>query len=560
MATAYRGPLIADYIIIGAGSAGCVLANRLSEDPKVEVVLVEAGGEANSFIAQLPAGFAKLVGNPKFDWGYEQKPDPTINGRHYLWSAGRLLGGSSSINGQVYIRPTRRDLDFWKESGATGWGFDDVFPYFLRSESWQGPPSQAHGTYGELSVAPMTDPHPLCANFIDGCREFGLPTLDDYNEGDMEGAFLSLTTQRGGWRCSTEKAFLRPARGRPNLHVMSHAAARKIVVRDGKASSVHVDHLGQDITLAARREIVVSSGTMGSPALLMRSGIGPGDYLRELGRPVVHDLPGVGQNLHEHSSVTLAKYVNRPTINSELGFFHMAKHLLRYFVNRHGPLSAPAVQAMGFTRTREDLAEPDIQLHFTPLSFDIDPDTVSAANSAVPKDPTISIVASLCHPRSRGRVTLNAEGVAGVDYQFFSDTRDLETLIDAAMLIERLFRTPSLAKLVIGDRSPKKAPATRDEWAEFIRAKSGLAYHPVGTCRMGQGEDCVVDPSLRVRGIAGLRVADASVMPQHQRDRYHDRREGRRPHQGRRLAGRRCRDASVPLFAGPGGASIDSIY
>ncbi|MDB5576288.1 MAG: hypothetical protein JWR80_1464 [Bradyrhizobium sp.] len=507
------GPFEADYVIVGAGSAGSVLANRLSEDPATRVILIEAGGEAKSLIVQMPAGFAKLVGNKATDWNYEQLPDPTINGRKFLWSAGRLLGGGSSINGQVYIRATRQDFDGWAQAGATGWAFDDVMPYFRRSEQWHGQPSQAHGSHGPLSVAPMRDPHPLCHTFLAGCREAGLPTLDEYNDGEMEGAFLSVVSQRDGWRCSAEKAYLRPVRNRANLRVMTHANARRILLEGQRATGVEIEREGQRLQLRARRDVIVAAGSMGSPALLMRSGIGPAAYLGTRGIPVLHDLAGVGGNLQEHSSISLHKYVNRPTINSELGLLHMVKHLAKFFWNRRGPLSAPAVQAMALARTRNGLDEPDIQLHFVPLSYDIDPDTMSAANSAVPKEPTISIVASICHPMSRGRVELTPEGLPSINHQFFSDERDLETLVDASRYVERLCTAPSLAALIIGDRTPKPVPNNRDDWRAFVRAKSGIAYHPVGTCRMGTGDGSVVDPRLRVRGIAGLRVADASIMP-----------------------------------------------
>lgn len=504
---------IADIIIVGAGSAGCVLANRLTEDGKTRVILIEAGGKADSLIVQMPVGFAKMLLKEQYDWQYQQRPDVSINGRNFVWSAGKMLGGSSSINGQVWIRGTRRDFDNWVELGATGWGYDDVLPYFMRCESWQGAASQSRGSHGPITIDAMRDPHPLCAAFLAGCSEFGLDLPADYNAGSMEGAFLTQTNQRNGWRCSTEKAYLRPARGRRNLHIMTGAAVRDILVENGRAVGVRIVRDGVEQVLRAQREVIVSAGALGSPALLMRSGIGPAGHLRDKGIAVLHDLPAVGQNLQEHSGAAQNKYVNRPTINSELGPVAMALNLAKFFWNRTGHLSAPAVQAMALIRSREDLDEPDAQLHFMPLAYDIGHDSVSAASAVMPNRPCITVSATLTRQWSRGQVLLGEAGEPVADHQMLRDPRDCDALVSALKAVDRLFRTPSFAALITSDRTPDPVPDNDAEWADYARAKTNIAYHPVGTCRMGSDARSVVDTSCRVRGIAALRVVDASIMP-----------------------------------------------
>lgn len=506
------GP-VSDYVIIGAGSAGAVLASRLSEDPRTTVTLVEAGGEARSMLVQLPVGFARLVGHPRYDWRYLQEPDASINGRRFLWSAGKLLGGGSSINGQVYIRGTRRDYDRWEQAGARGWNFASALPYFLKSENWAGAPHAAHGQGGPLSVSPMRDPHPLCQDFLSACREAGLPLLADYHGGEMEGAFLTVGTQADGWRCSTEKGFLRPARKRANLTVMTHAEVERIVFDGKRANGVQLRQNGRGLHLAARREVLVCAGTVGSAALLLRSGIGPGAQLQALDIPTLHDLPGVGANLQEHPGVGQNKFINRPSLNSQMGPLGMLRMAGQFMCGRKGAFGAPAVQAMALARTDASLAEPDVQLHFLPLAYDIEPDTISTASASMPKEPTATVLATLCQPNSRGRVELGADRRPRIVHQFFGDERDLRTMIAGQKLIARLFRTEALKRLVIADRRPHPLPVDDDGWRDYIRAKAAPAYHPVGTCRMGEDDMAVTTPTLRVRGVDGLRVVDASVMP-----------------------------------------------
>lgn len=502
-----------DYLIVGGGTAGTVLANRLSEDASVRVALIEAGGEARSPLVQLPVGFAKLVAHPRFDWRYEQAADPSIHGRRFIWSAGKLLGGSSSINGQVYIRGTRRDFDRWAELGASGWSFDEVLPYFLRSEDWRGAAHPAHGQDGPLTVSPMRDHHPLCLTFLDACAQIGLPTLADYHGGDMEGAYLTVGTQREGWRCSTEKAFLRPARGRPNLQVLTHTEVQTLQFNGLRVIGATARRGDQTLELQATREVILSCGTVGSAALLMRSGIGPGQRLQAAGLKLRHELPGVGANLQEHAAVGQNKFVNVSTLNSQMGPLGMLGHALRFALGKKGALAAPAVQAMAMARTQATLTEPDVQLHFLPLSYDITPQTVSTASAAMPKEPTITVNATLCQPRSRGHIEL-ADGLRPrIVHQFLGDERDVQTLVRAQHLLHRLFSTAAMRALITADRSPAPVPQDEAGWVDYVRWKAAPAYHPVGSCRMGVDEQAVVDPMLRVRGLDSLRVADASVMP-----------------------------------------------
>ena len=503
----------ADYVIVGAGSAGAVLANRLSEDPETRVVLLEAGGEASSFIVQLPVGFLRMLQREKYDWSYAQDPDPTMGGRSWVWSAGKMLGGGSSLNAQVYIRGTRGDFDDWARMGATGWSFQDVFPFFLRSEHWHGGPSQAHGSNGPLSVSPMRDPHPLCATFLTGCSEIGLPILEEYNDGADFGAFLTQASQRGGWRCSTEKGYLRPIRKRPNLQVITEAEVDTVRVSGGRAVGVTLVRDGRRENVDARREVLVCAGALGSPALLMRSGIGPADTLQSAGIEVVQDVPGVGGNLQEHSACNITRRVNAPTLNSQTRPIDLTSHFARFFWNRSGPLSAPAVQAMAFAKTSADLAQPDVQLHFMPWVFASADDTSVPIFMGLPRYPAISINVSLCKPKGRGRVRLDEKRRPRVVHQALGNPDDAATLVRGLRLVERLFETPALAAIVTGRRTPLEAPQTTDEWMAYIRDNIGITWHAAGTCRMGSDPEAVVDPSLRVRGVAGLRVVDASVMP-----------------------------------------------
>lgn len=507
---------VADYIVVGGGSGGATVAARLSEDPRNKVLLLEAGGESDRFLVNMPAGFARMLTDPRYDWCYLQEPDASINGRRFLWSSGKMLGGSSAINGLVYIRGTRADHQRWVDAGCTGWSFEECLPYFLRSEGFTGRSNQFHGTHGPLGVEPMSDPHPQAHIFVEACEQTGLPILDEYNDGKAEGSFLTLTTQRKAKRSSTAASYLTEARQRPNLRIVTGAVVERILFEGQRAVAVQAIIKGKSQRISANAEVILAAGAIGTPALLMRSGVGAPETLQLQGIEVVAARQEVGRNLQEHPTVSINKFVTVDTYNSRMKPWHIAASMLKYLLQGKGPMATPAVQAMALARSRGDLAEPDLQLHFYPVGYDLGPEILSAAAAEMPKEPVATIAASVGNPYSRGEVVLTgskATDLPSIKHQLLGDQRDVETLVDACKLIERIFAAPSLDAFVKADRNPPRQPADDAGWEDYVRRNTNISYHPVGTCRMGGDADAVVGPDLRVNGVSSLRIADASVIP-----------------------------------------------
>lgn len=498
-----------DYIIVGAGSAGCVLANRLSADPGTSVLLLEAGPRDWHPFVHMPAGLAKLVGKKGVNWDYQTAPEPQLGGRSLWWPRGKVLGGSSSINAMCYVRGNARDYDEWAQLGATGWDWNAVLPYFLRSEGNTRGAGPLHAADGPLGVDDLRYTNPLSAIFIEAAGQAGMPANPDFNGPEQAGFGWYQVTQRNGARCSSAAAYLTPVRGRSNLHVATGALASRIVLDGGRASGVVYRQRGREIQARARREVLLSAGAINSPQLLMLSGIGPAAELGAHGIDVHIDLPGVGANLQDHLDVcTLQRATRRITYDTLFDPWVAA----RYYLQRQGPGTSNIAEAGGFARSPLAPDErPDLQFHFVPAQLD------DHGRHRLPGSGYTLHVCGL-RPHSRGRLRLASADPGDkplLEAGYLSDPqqRDLAVLLEGLKLSRRILAQPAFAPFRGEELLPGDAVTSDADLVAFIRRKAETIYHPVGTCRMGGDEHAVVDPQLRVRGVDNLRVVDASVMP-----------------------------------------------
>ncbi|MEM1362823.1 MAG: GMC family oxidoreductase N-terminal domain-containing protein [Pseudomonadota bacterium] len=506
---------LADYIVVGAGSAGCVLANRLSEDPECRVILIEAGGRDWNPWIHVPVGYFKTLHNPKTDWCYKTEPEPNLNGRSLDWPRGKTLGGSSSINGLLYVRGQSDDYDHWAQLGNKGWGWEDVLPLFKRSETHEDGETEIHGGQGGLSVSRIRAKSAIAEAFIDAAVEMGVPRTEDYNGGSLEGAGYFHQTARGGFRCSSARAFLNPAKSRPNLDILTHAHTEALLFEEDdprKVRGVRITRKGQtqDITLREGGEVILSAGAIGSPQILELSGIGRGDVLSKAGVDLRHDLPHVGENLQDHLQIRLVYEVNVPTLNDAINRFLPRMDIgLRYVLFRKGPMSLGASQVTIFAKSQEGLETPDIQFHFQPLS---------AEKPGIEMHDFSGITSSVCQlrPESRGHIHISspkAQDYPKIVPNYLSAKADQLCAVRAIKFARSMTKTQALSPFVVREHVPNSNPQSDEDLLDVARSISQTIYHPTSTCRMGSDGSAVVDDRLRVHGIAGLRVADASIMP-----------------------------------------------
>ena len=501
-----------DYIVAGAGSAGCILANRLSTDPAKRVLLLEAGGRDWYPWVHVPVGYFKTLHNPITDWCYKTEPDQGLNGRAIDWPRGKTLGGSSSINGLLYIRGQREDYDHWRQLGNAGWSYEDVLPYFIRSEDQQNGSDQFHGSGGGLSVQNMRAKRNICEALIAAAEEVGVPRNDDFNGAEQEGVGYFQQTARNGRRCSTAVGFLNPVKSRPNLDIVTHALVEKVKINKGRASGITISVKGTSHTYGLKPggEVILSAGTIGSPQILQLSGIGPGELLQALEIPVIKDLTGVGENLQDHLQIRTVFEVNVPTFNEEINsFLGRIKIGMQYVLTRGGPMSMGASQVCIFARSRSGLDTPDIQYHFQPLSAD---------KPGIEMHPFPGITLSVCQlrPESKGRIQIKSpdpRAYPAIHPNYLASPTDQRTVIDSLKFTRRLVDTSALKPYVVREHLPGSGIETDDELLDSARNIAHTIYHPTSTCKMGADAMSVVDERLRVHGIVGLRVVDASIMP-----------------------------------------------
>ena len=500
-----------DFVVVGAGSAGCVLANRLTASGKHSVLLLEAGERDRNIWIHIPIGYGKLFKNPRYNWMYQTEPEPELHNRRIFQPRGKVLGGSSSINGLVYLRGQKEDYDLWRQLGNTGWSFADVLPYFKRSEDQQRGPDAYHGVGGPLAVSDPAETDELCDAFIAAGQEMGLPFNPDFNGENQEGVGYFQTTSRNGRRCSTAVGYLRPAMKRPNLRVMTSAHASRVLFEGRRATGVEFRHGGIVKRATARREVILSGGAINSPQLLELSGWGAGERLQQHGIPVVQDAPAVGENLQDHLQVRMLFRCKKPiTIND--AYHHPIRRLgmgLRYALHRKGPLTVSAGYATAFYRSNERVATPDIEVHFITFSTDKMGEALHRHSG---------FTASVCQlrPESVGDIHIKAPDPAvapAIRVNYLSTENDRQANVDGLKKLRAICHAPAMRDYTAEELEPGLALTSDADLLDYCRSRGSTIYHPVSTCMMGPDERAVVTPELKVRGADRLRVVDGSIMP-----------------------------------------------
>ncbi|MBP0581207.1 GMC family oxidoreductase N-terminal domain-containing protein [Labrys sp. LIt4] len=500
-----------DYVIVGGGSAGCVLAARLSENPAVRVLLLEAGGRDSNPYIHMPVGFAKMTAGP-LTWGLKTAPQRHACGREIPYAQAKVIGGGSSINAEIYTRGHAADFDRWAgEEGAAGWSFKEVLPYFIRSEGNTILSGEMHGADGPLGVSNLPDPQPMSRAFVQACQEFGMPYNPDFNGRAQEGAGIYQTTIRNGRRCSAAVGYLRPAAKRSNLTVETGCLVRRILFEKARAIGVEFVRNGQLVTARAESEVLVTSGAIGSPKIMMLSGVGPADHLRKLGIEVVEDLPGVGENLNDHFGVDIVAELKGPTSLDKYNKWHwMLWAGLQYLLFKSGPVTSNVVEGGAFWYGDADSAIPDLQFHFL---------AGAGAEAGVPTVPSgsgITLNSYTLRPKSRGSVRLASSDPAInpiVDPNFLAEPDDVRVSAEGVRISREIFAKPSLQKFIKRLHLPEDDIRTNAQFADYARRYGRTSYHPSGTCKMGIDAMAVVDPQLRVRGLDRIRICDSSTFP-----------------------------------------------
>jgi choline dehydrogenase len=500
-----------DYIVVGAGSAGCVLANRLTASGRHRVLLLEAGGHDRHLWIHIPLGYGKLFADARVNWLYSSEPEPELDNRSIIQPRGKVLGGSSSINGLLYLRGQHEDYDHWRQLGNAGWSFDDVLPYFRRAEHQERGEDALHGVGGPLAVSNVCEPHPLCEAFIDSAQQAGFPRNDDFNGPTQEGAGYFQLTAKNGRRWSTAVGYLREARRRGNLAVVTNALASRILFKDRRAIGIEYRQGDTTHVAHASREVILAGGAFNSPQLMQLSGVGPADLLRSHGIGVVADMPGVGADLQDHLQVRMQYRCTEPiTMNDVVHSWpHKIGAGLRYLLFRKGLLAIGAGYAGGFFRTSAQVATPDVQVHFIIFSAD----TAGAGLHTFP-----GFIASICQlrPESRGFVRIKSADPTqhpAIQPRYLTSQFDRDTVVAGLKLLRRIMTQPAMMRYIAEERAPGPRVTSDADLLTFARGAATTVFHPTSTCRMGGDATAVVDERLRVRGIGGLRVIDASIMP-----------------------------------------------